>query len=559
MATKKRRLSKNLYLLWDKTLIVKDELKKLRKHRLGISQVQWNHLQNQLYVIGCVTNKDDKYLYPMVTSNDFRTQIPDSTYVQLMKHLEILDLFKLCIWRYANFQFATPPKKLQDFFNHTNTTTNDMVKISIQKDLKHDSIIDTNRNMMDELYVKVEKEIVQDLNSRLIQKKTKLKINDEYTLQNVMWTVHQREVAKNTRNHFLYNFQMQYPMISDIKLTESNRQFVYQFLTALLKANVSASIISNICFSFFGYSNLDFELKEKILLKDVSLKKEKTDVQMQQRTSITDFTYMEKENKAACIIQRAVRRILQRKKNAVATIEKWWLPYAIKGKVEREVFERRLSASVDILEEKIDKFKYEDFKKEIIQDLKEINNTKRKGYIYWLQIYCLVGLGCIIEYALTLSGVFDEKIMILFPWILLQLLTVKRLIKKVIFIQTILLIAMTCRFFNTAMRTDTVVVRFLIYFILVNACREYYLYGFILALAIRFALSFTNFEQLSLYKNEGFVFVYDIYSAVTIVACHRTGDPIQMLHKWMVGVVVFTIILAGIAATNILFFFTSEL
>ena len=172
-ATKKRRLSKALYLLWDKNLIVKGELKKLRKHRLGISQVQWDHIQNQLYVIGCVTNKDNNYLYPMVTSNEF-TKIPDSTYVQLLKHLQISHLFKLCIWRYANYKLAIPPKKLRDFFS--DTTTNDMVKISVKEELE-DNNIDLNVTTEDELYVEVTKKIVKDLNVRSIRKKTKLKIN----------------------------------------------------------------------------------------------------------------------------------------------------------------------------------------------------------------------------------------------------------------------------------------------------------------------------------------------------------------------------------------------
>ncbi len=44
-------------------------------------------------------------------------------------------------------------------------------------------------------------------------------------------------------------------MLCDIDSTESNRTFVYQFLTALIKANVSDGIISNICCSYFGISN----------------------------------------------------------------------------------------------------------------------------------------------------------------------------------------------------------------------------------------------------------------------------------------------------------------
>ena len=66
-------------------------------------------------------------------------------------------------------------------------------------------------------------------------------------------------------------------------------------------------------------------------------KERKVDASIQ-RSSITDVIYA--KNKAARIIQRAVRRFLQQK-NAVATIEKWWFPHAIE-KIEREVFEKKI-------------------------------------------------------------------------------------------------------------------------------------------------------------------------------------------------------------------------
>lgn len=553
---KKRRVSRT-WVQWDKALEVSVELKNLRKYQLGITQLQFDHLQNQLYVIGCVKNKENKYIYPAVTSGDFH--VPDSAYIKILKHLHISQMYKFCIWKYANNIFKTVPEHLESFF-----AEDELNEICVKEQKSEDGLneicVKEEKSadvFEEELYESIETKIWKDVVERSVTKNTVIKINDTYTLQNVQWTVFQRKAARNTRNHFLYGFKEEYPMLSDVEFTEFNQNFVYQFLTALLKADVSGAIISNICCSCFGVSNIDFDMEEKVLLEDLSVKKEKTDVQMQQRTSITDFTYMEKENKAARIIQRAFRRVLQGKKNAVVTIEKWWLPYAIRGKVEREVFERRLSASVEMLEERTDKFKYKDFKKEIIQDFKEINNTKKKGYSYWLQIYCLVGLGCLIEYALTLSDVFDEKIMILFPWILLQLLTVKRLIKKVLFIQTILLITITCRLLNVVMQVDTVASRFFVYFIIVNAFRQYWLYGLIIAFIIRFALYSAWLEYFFLRPNEGFVFVYDIYSVVTIVACHRSGDPIKMLHKWMVGVLVFTIILAGIAATNIMVLITT--
>ncbi len=539
--TKRRRLSKNLYLLWDKNLIVQDELKKLRKHRLGISQVQWDHIQNQLCVIGCLTKKDENYCYPMVASKDFFTQIPDSTYVQLMKHLRISDLFKLCIWRYANYRFATPPEKLQDFF--TDTTTNDMVKISIEE--PEDGNIDLNINTEDELYVEVTKKIVKDLNVRSIRKKTKLKINDEYTVQNVEWTVHQREVARNTRNHFLYNFQIQYPMISDIELVEDNKHFVSQFLIAFLKANVSPSIISDMCLSCFGLSNLDFELEEKNISKETLLKKEKVEVPMQ-RTSITDFSYMEKQNKAARTIQRAIRRVLQRKRKAVQIIERFWFPYLIENEVEREVDQRRLSATIDRLDAR-NEFKYEEFKEEIIEDFKELNIVKHRGVAYWLKIYFFITVAISFEYVMGLSDMLSFEFFVFTLWILFQGLTMNRLNQKVLFFQTVMLIALTCRFLNVIMQIDNAAARFFVYVIIVNVCRQYWLFGLIAVNVIRFALLIPLNFIPPLRPNEGFVFIYDIYSVITIAACHRVGNPIEMLHKWMVGVIFFAVIASGVA------------
>lgn len=546
---KKRRLS-NVFLYWDSALEPSVELKKLRKNRLGVHQTQFDHIQYQLYTIGCLSVKDGRtYTYPSSVSTGFH--IEDTTYIKICKHLCIPDLYKFLIWKYANCNHALPNDALEQLFNST-----DIKEIIIKEEETEDESY--KEEDLDRLYDTMEVKITKEIEERKVQKNTTIKINDVYTLQNVTWTIFQRKAARNTRNFYLYNFDAKYPMLEDIEMTDKNRSFVSQLLISFMKAKISARIISNICCSCFGLSNVTVGIDEKTLTKESLISKEKIDTP-KQRSSITNFSYMEKENKAACIIQRFVRVGLQRKKNAVAIIEKWWLPFAIEAKVLREVDIRRFSASMETFNKNYDYLKYDEFKEEITHDFKLINVQKSKGYSYWLKNYFFVVLGCSIEYVLKIPDALRHEILIFALWILFQFLTLKRLNKTVIIIQTVMLIALTCRFLNIVMQVDTVASRLLAYFVIVNVSRQYWLYGLIIALIIRVALSFTDFEYFLMRPNEGFVFVYDIYSVLTIVACQRVGDPIEMLHKWMVGVIVFAVIAAGVAAANIAVLLGTEL
>lgn len=542
---KKRRVSYR-YIRWDKALEPDKLLKTLRKDRLGVNQKQFDHLQDQLYVSGCLkVKKSCTYIYPSSTSVEFN--IPDTAYEKISRKLRVVDMYNFFIWKYANTKIAQPSEELQNFF-HKDVL--EEIHIEDKFDIDDELDIDVNTDL---IYNVVEKKIVQELNGRIIRKTTKLKINDEYTLQNVEWTVHQRSAARNTRDYFISHRieKEKNPMLSDISFTENNRVFVSQFLVALLKANVSAAIISNICFSCFGVSNLYFDLEEKVLLKEKTLTKEKIETPMQ-RTSITDFSYMEKENKAACIIQRVVRKWLEHRIKAVQIIERFWFPYVIENEVQREVDQRRLSATLDMLDAR-EQFKYGEFKEEIIEDFKELNIPKHRRFTYWLKIYFFVILACSIEYVMRLSNVLSLELIIFTLWILFQALTMKMLNKTVIIIQTVMLIALTCRFLNVIMQVDNAAARFFSYVIIVNVCRQYWLFGLIAANVIRFALIIPSNSVLyfPLKPNEGFVFVYDIYSVITIAACHRVGNPIEMLHKWMVGVIFFIVIASGVAAGHI--------
>lgn len=555
--TKKRRTSYH-FLFWDKGLKPDKghALYQLRKDRFGLTQPQFDHLQDQLYVSGCLKVKEGyTYIYPATTSVGFN--IPNEVYEKVATKLNIVDMYNFLIWRYANTKIAQPSDLLKDFF-----FKDALEEIRIEEEPPENEI-DINAHTEDELYNMLETKYQNEMKDRTIKKRTKIKINEKYTLQGVEWTVHQRRAARNTRDFFITHRieKKEYPMLSDIEFTESNRTFVSQFISALFRANVSAAIISNICFSCFGISNAEFDLEaieEITMSEETCLYKEKVKVPSQ-RSSITDFKYMEKENNAAHIIQRAVRKWLAHRIRAVQIIERWWFPCVIENEVEREVMQRRLTATFDEIDEQ-DQFKYKEFKQEIKQDFKELMVEKNRGYLYWIKIYLFILIGCSIEYVLNSLNVIYQgrEILIITPWVLLQCLTLKRLNKIVITIQTSILLILTCLFLNIIMQVDNVALRLFAYFIIVNASRQHWLYGLVIALIARVALSFTNFEYFVLRPNEGFVFFYDIYSVVTIVACQRVGDPIEMLHKWMVGIIIFTVIAGGVALANIAVLFGAQ-
>ena len=49
-----------------------------------------------------------------------------------------------------------------------------------------------------------------------------------------------------------------------------------------------------------------------------------------------------------------------------------------------------------------------------------------------------------------------------------------------------------------------------------NASRQYWFYGLIMALIISIVLNFTDLENLFMRPNEGFVSIYDIHRIITI-------------------------------------------
>ena len=550
---KKRRLSGRLFLYWDEALEIPENLKKIRKHRLGVNYQQFEHIQNQLYHIGCIkVKKGSKYKYKPITSHNL--DIDNGTYIQILKHLSVSDIYKLFIWKYANKTQKVPSKKLRSFFH-----TKKDIEIFIDDNVEQ-SIEEIDIDVEDEdIYDILEQQFTDELYEREVEKNTTIKINDNYTLQNVKWTVTQRNAARNTRDLFLYNYSfdnndesLNTTMLCDISKTEENRKFVIQIITAFIKAEISESLLSEICLSCFDKSNAYFNLEEKKLENTSLLQKTKEDAS-KQRTSITDFNYMKKENEAARIIQCCVRRHLQLKRNAVQVIERWWFPLLVEGMVEREVDQRRVSAVIQSMEKK-DFMKFEEFQEEIIEDFKNINVTKTKGFKYWLKVYAILTIGCFLAFVIQTNIIFfrpGNEFYIVLLYVFMQIGTFQRKKKVVIHIQTTLLITCSCFFWNMFMNIETVALRFLAYFIIVNISGQYWKFLFPLLIVIRFFIVLTDLELFALIQNEGFMIVHDIYSVVTIVACQRVGDPIEMLHKWMTGILIFPMIGLAVAGATV--------
>ena len=221
-ARKKRRLS--IFISWDNSLKIEchclnkcECLKSLRKDRLGVTQLIFNHLQYQMYVTNILKLKKGKdrqrkarlYFYPAVMSSAVGV-IKDEAYIRIIRKLTAEQACKLLIFRYYNYLQPLPPETLVQLFNASHT-----------------------------------KNRIVDSFDRI--NKTNIKINDHYKLQNVHWTKQQRKACANTRNYFLNQGRgaKGFPQLSDISFF-GNDEFFQEVLIAFLKAKVTPDTMCKI-------------------------------------------------------------------------------------------------------------------------------------------------------------------------------------------------------------------------------------------------------------------------------------------------------------------------
>ncbi len=205
-SAKKRKWKRSVFIGWDTVLLVPPYLKRLQKHRLGLSRAEFAQLEYQLYVIGCVATKTNaNYLYPATTAN-----LSNSVYIMLQRYMPFYKLLLLCIWRYLN-----------------------LTKTIVPSDIKH--IFEAEWGDLD------------DEDEEGVKKRTKIRLNGKHEIQNCNWTAKQRKAVANTRDHYFGFSDKQYPMVFDLPLGPSNKVVIREFIVGMWKAEIEAKIMFEIC------------------------------------------------------------------------------------------------------------------------------------------------------------------------------------------------------------------------------------------------------------------------------------------------------------------------
>ena len=518
-ARKKRRLS--VFISWDNSLKIEchclnkcECLKSLRKDRLGVSQLIFNHLQYQMYVTNILKLKKGKdrqrkarlYFYPAVMSSDVGV-IRDEAYIRIIRKLTAEEACKLLIFRYYNYLQPLPPEKLVQLFNASHT-----------------------------------KNRIVDVFDRT--NKTNIKINDHYKLQNVHWTKEQRKACANTRNFFLNQGRgvKEFPQLSDIPFS-GNDEFFQEVLIAFLKAKVTPDIICKICESCFPMLDkiLDQqEMERKILTVNP------------QRKSITIITdKMKRENKAASTIQRAFRQHLQTKIRAVRILERWWEPFRLETEEIRLEIAQEAEAMTERVEEQLnndDLLAYDELVQEIKDDYKAVRRPEPRPPSYWIKVVAILVLPIFLSTFITTMPAFGLLIVL---YVLGQMMTFYRKNWYITWIQTLALWTWTVIILNEAFVLNNGWIRIPVWIAIVVFGRQRWMAVFFVTMVIRIGLTFA-YDMYAIQPLEYYVFVYDAYCIATIAAASRQGTPIQMLQKVMINIVMLVIIATGGVITWIL-------
>ena len=496
MSKKIRRGS--FFLHWDSTLQVTDELKKLEKSRLCLSQNDFCALEYQLYTSRCLLAKKDKvYTYAgrNVTFNN-------DVYIKLIRYMTVWNVLNLCIWRYHNEIDAVPSEEMQDLFDTTYE--------------------------------------VEDDQPSLVVKETAIKITDNYTLRRVFWTVKQRQAAANTRDHFLRGFEARYPMMDDLRWTQLNNNMVREFITGLLRADVEVHIIHDICYAQLvkektGKEKTGKEKTGKVMIletKHNSLDKTK-ETMPTQRSSITDFTPVKEEVVAAIRLQRAYRKRLVKLKDAVRIIERYWEPVRLEIIETRIEVAEEMVAAVDQLEN-IDPFQYKELVQEVKDDYKTTWRPETRTNMYWIKVIAILALPIVaaIE-SVDSSGTFvGFNPLTGLCYGTLFLMTYYRKVWYITWIQTLALWLLTVILLNEAFILRNGWIRIPVWLAIVAFGRQRWMAVFFATMVIRIALTFM-YDIFAIQAMEYGIFVYDAYCIATIAAASRQGKPIVMLQKVM--------------------------
>lgn len=501
MSKKIRRGS--FFLQWDSSLQVTDKLKRLEKSRLCLSQNDFSALEYQLYSSRCLVAKKDK-IYTYAGRN---VTFNNDVYIKLIRYLTVWNVLNLCIWRYHNEIDTVPSEGMQDLF--------------------------------DTMYE------VEDDQPSLVVKETTIKLTDNYTLRRVFWTVKQRQAAANTRDHFLRGFETRYPMMSDLRWTQTNNNMVREFITGLLRADVEVSIVHDICYAQLVKEKTGKEKTGKEMVLETnhnSLDKTKETIPMQ-RSSITDFTPVKEEVVAAIRLQRAYRKRLVKLKDAVRIIERYWEPFRLENAEIRLEIQQENEANIQRIEEREnneDLFKYDELAQEIKDDYNSVRRPEPRPHRYWIKVIAILALPIFLS---TFIKHIEFGILIVL-YVLGQMMTYYRKVWYITWIQTLALWTWTAYMMNEVFILKNGWIRIPVWIAIVVFGRQRWMAVFFATMVIRIGLTFV-YDIFSIQPMEYGIFVYDAYCIATIAAASRQGKPIQMLQKVMINIVMFVIIAAS--------------
>lgn len=494
----------SFFVHWDSALDITPQLKKLEKSRLCLSQTDFSALEYQLYSSWCLTVKQDRVYTYAARHVEFNNVV----YTKLIRYLNVWNVLNLCIWRYHNTTETVPSAEFVALFERSY-------------------------------------ELEDDINPLVIKQMT-IKINNKYTLRRVLWTVHQRQAATNTRDHFIYGFEPRYPMMSDLTWTQSNNNMVREFIIGLLRANVDIQIINDVCFEQL----VKEKTGKKIVLEHKYNPLERTKENMPvQRSSITDFSPLTTEVVAAIRLQRAYRKRLETLKDAVRRIERAWEPRRLENIEIRLEIAQGFEEAVNQMEERnVDVFQYKELVDEIKEDYKTVRRPETRTNMYWSKVIMILTVPVAIGILVGRWNGYDNGIIMLICYVALQYLTVYRKLWKVLWFQTLILWLLTVIILNNGVTLiQNGWIRIPVWVVLVALGRKHWITLFLMTLVIRVGLTLF-YDMFSIQPMEYGLAVYDFYCMATIAAASRQGTPIEMLHKVMINMFFLTIIGFNVAS-----------
>lgn len=503
---------RSFWVTWDPSLDIPKQLKKMRKFRLCLSMEEFARLEYQLYITGCVAPNpkyQPAYNFPAIKIDlnaDKSKEKKNHFYVKLLRYISVFDASKLLTWVHFNKSMSHPTIELEALFSQADPEAMDI-----------------------------------DRCGRIIPRN--FKVNDNYTLYNAEWTELQRVAARNTRNHLLRGFQTKRPMIWDLDTRDSsNAEAVKLFLVALLKGRVDSAIVCDICCRLLGKSINDFD--DTVVLDIIEHPRRERMEEIAQRSSITDFGVNVQHVYAADVIRRYYLKHLQKRRQAVQTIENWWEPERLENERVREEF--RTSIREEIRENAPpDYFQYDDFIKEVKEDYAKAKDPTPRPLMYWLSAAGILGIPILITVLIPIEGMFQGNNFIywFFLNILFQFFIYYRRIKLVLWIQTLLLLWWVIATYRGVFGMDVDTTRLMILMVVVPIGKKKWIQLLVLVFAACMVLSLTipEFNRVSI----GWtivVYIYDFYFVSTIAAASRKGSAIEMLHKTAVNVVYLMVI-----------------